>query len=205
MPRARRRTLHPAGRADRGRRQGDRSPRSRGGKSLDAAAREKGLADGQGRPGDPGRSSPARPRPRSPQAAFAAAQGALAAPARGGLGWYVLRVDAIDRTAGAHARRRCAARSPPRSPRSSAARRSSDLTAEHRGRVRRRRQPDRRRRASSGSTLAPRPPPVTADGAVYGTAGAGRAADLAPVLPTAFAMEARASRSSPRSSRARPS
>jgi peptidyl-prolyl cis-trans isomerase D len=31
------------------------------------------------------------------QAAFAAAQGGLAQPARGPLGWYVLRVDAIDR------------------------------------------------------------------------------------------------------------
>src|SRR5690606_18703247 len=33
-------------------------------------------------------------------AAFAAADKAMAAPARGGLGWYVLRVDAIERQAG---------------------------------------------------------------------------------------------------------
>jgi peptidyl-prolyl cis-trans isomerase D len=46
------------------------------GKTLEAAAREKGLA------------------------AFAAADKAMATPARGGLGWYVLRVDAIERQAG---------------------------------------------------------------------------------------------------------
>jgi peptidyl-prolyl cis-trans isomerase D len=68
----------------------------RGGKSLDAAAREKGLATAQVGPV----TKPAFTTAASAavaQAAFAAAQGAIAEPARGGLGWYVLRVDAIER------------------------------------------------------------------------------------------------------------
>ena len=66
------------------------------GKALDAAAREKGLATATIGPvsrADLSNSASAAVA----QAAFAAAQGALAQPARGGLGWYVLRVDAIDR------------------------------------------------------------------------------------------------------------
>ena len=66
------------------------------GKALDAAAREKGLATAAIGPvsrADLSNSASAAVA----QAAFAAAQGALAQPARGGLGWYVLRVDAIDR------------------------------------------------------------------------------------------------------------
>ena len=66
------------------------------GKSLDAAAREKGLATAVVGPVTrtelAGTSSAA-----VAQAAFAAPQGALAQPSRGGLGWYVLRVDQIDR------------------------------------------------------------------------------------------------------------
>ena len=68
----------------------------RGGKSLDTAAREKGLATTQ--VGPVTRSEFASTASAAAaQAAFAASQGALAEPARGGLGWYVLRVDAIDR------------------------------------------------------------------------------------------------------------
>ena len=68
----------------------------RGGKALDAAAREKGLATttiGPVTEAELARTTSAA----AAQAAFAAAQGALAQPARGGLGWYVLRVDQIDR------------------------------------------------------------------------------------------------------------
>ena len=66
-----------------------------GGKSLEVAAREKGL-----------RTSPFLDVPRSEMAAdisegvattaFATARGALTAPTRGQLGWYVLRVDGVD-------------------------------------------------------------------------------------------------------------
>lgn len=69
---------------------------TRGGKTLEAAAREKGLATSSVGPttrADFANASSAG----AAQAGFAAAQGALAQPARGGLGWYVLRVDAIER------------------------------------------------------------------------------------------------------------
>ena len=68
----------------------------RGGKALDAAAREKGLATttiGPVTEAELARTTSAA----AAQAAFAAAPGALALPARGGLGWYVLRVDQLDR------------------------------------------------------------------------------------------------------------
>jgi peptidyl-prolyl cis-trans isomerase D len=70
-----------------------------GGKSLETAAREKGLATASVGPvtqSDFANLSSAAVA----QAAFAARQGALAAPARGGLGWFVLRVDAIDNDPG---------------------------------------------------------------------------------------------------------
>jgi len=68
----------------------------RGGKSLDTAAREKGLATTQVAPMTQAELANATSAAAA-QAAFAATQGALAAPARGPLGWYVLRVDAIER------------------------------------------------------------------------------------------------------------
>ena len=68
----------------------------RGGKSLDAAAREKGLATTQVGPIARSEFASATSAAAA-QAAFAAAQGGLAEPARGALGWYVLKVDAIDR------------------------------------------------------------------------------------------------------------
>jgi peptidyl-prolyl cis-trans isomerase D len=68
----------------------------RGGKSLDAAAREKGLATASVGPVSR-KDFTTSASAAVAQAAFAAAQGALTAPAHGTLGWYVLRVDAIDR------------------------------------------------------------------------------------------------------------
>jgi peptidyl-prolyl cis-trans isomerase D len=68
----------------------------RGGKSLDAAAREKGLATAQVGPVTKTAFTTASSAAVA-QAAFTAAQGAIATPARGGLGWYVLRVDKIER------------------------------------------------------------------------------------------------------------
>lgn len=68
----------------------------RAGKALDTAAREKGLATAAIGPVTRAELSNSASAAVA-QAAFAAAQGALAQPARGGLGWYVLRVDAIER------------------------------------------------------------------------------------------------------------
>lgn len=68
------------------------------GKPLDQAAREKGLAVAE-----VGLSSQAQLTTNTSaavaQAGFAAAQGKISAPARGPLGWYVLRVDAVEQRA----------------------------------------------------------------------------------------------------------
>ncbi|RIV90677.1 peptidylprolyl isomerase [Aurantiacibacter xanthus] len=70
-----------------------------GGKSLEAAARAKGLASSQVE-----ELSKADLTSRTSQAvanaAFAAAQGALSAPAQGPLGWYVMRVDKVSNRPG---------------------------------------------------------------------------------------------------------
>lgn len=68
----------------------------RGGKSLDAAAREKGLATAAIAPATQAELTTSASAAVA-QAGFAAQSGAIAAPARGGLGWYVLRVDEITR------------------------------------------------------------------------------------------------------------
>ena len=68
----------------------------RGGKALDVAAREKGLATASIGPVTQAELT-TNASAAVAQVAFGAQSGALAAPARGGLGWYVMRVDAIDR------------------------------------------------------------------------------------------------------------
>jgi peptidyl-prolyl cis-trans isomerase D len=68
----------------------------RNGKPLDTAAREKGLATAKVGPMTRSEFANATSAAAA-QAAFAASQGGLAQPARGPLGWYVLRVDAVDR------------------------------------------------------------------------------------------------------------
>jgi peptidyl-prolyl cis-trans isomerase D len=68
----------------------------RGGKALDTAAREKGLATAAIGPVTQAEFT-TNASAAVAQAGFAADSGALTAPARGGLGWYVLRVDEIDR------------------------------------------------------------------------------------------------------------
>jgi len=68
----------------------------RGGKALDVAAREKGLATATVGPVSQSEFTTSASAAVA-QAAFAAQSGAIASPARGGLGWYVLRVDAIDK------------------------------------------------------------------------------------------------------------
>ena len=68
----------------------------RGGKSLDTSAREKGLATAAIGPVTQAEFT-TNASAAVAQAGFAADSGVLTAPARGGLGWYVLRVDEIDR------------------------------------------------------------------------------------------------------------
>jgi peptidyl-prolyl cis-trans isomerase D len=66
-----------------------------GGSSLTAAATSKGLATTKVGPVTKDEMG-AQTSPAVAEAAFAANQGATVAPARGGLGWYLLRVDAIE-------------------------------------------------------------------------------------------------------------
>jgi peptidyl-prolyl cis-trans isomerase D len=70
-----------------------------GGKSLDAAAREKGLVTAKVGPVTQSQLANATSADAA-RAGFAAAQGKIAQPQRGGLGWFVLRVDAIDHDPG---------------------------------------------------------------------------------------------------------
>ena len=69
-----------------------------GGQSLDAAARAKGLATTTVGPVTQAELSTAASAAVA-QSAFAARDGTVAAPARGGLGWYVLRVENVERQA----------------------------------------------------------------------------------------------------------
>ena len=155
-----------------------------GGTPLAAAAREAGLATVSVGPLD----KPAFAAQTSAavaDAVFAAAQGGLASPARGSLGWYVARVDRIDRTSA----------------------RSLDQV---RGEIGKTLREEGQRNAlaelgtsvedqiddgssltdlskSLGSTVLTTPP-VTANGAIYGSQGSAPP-ELARVLSTAFAME----------------
>lgn len=69
------------------------------GKSLDAAAREKGLAVASIGPLDKAALG-SQTSALVAQAVFATAQGQISQPARGGLGFYLMRVDAIEKTTG---------------------------------------------------------------------------------------------------------
>ena len=155
------------------------------GKSLDAVARARGLATSTLGP----LTRAALAEQTSQQvadAAFAAAAGALAAPARSGLGWPVVRVDAIEtqpaRTL-AQARDEIAAALTAQKRRKALA----DLTAQVEDEF------------DNGGSLsdATKPlglaieqtGPLTADGVVYGKVGETAPPVLAKVLKTAFSME----------------
>ncbi len=154
----------------------------RGGTSLDASAESKGL-----------RTTPIGPAAQAQlaqassaavaTAGFQAAQGAIAAPARGELGWYVLRVDAVERT-------------PARTLEQVRGELTTRLTEETRrtafAELLTRLDEQLQEGASLtevaqelGLTLAISRP-VTADGAIYGVAGETVPPVLAPVLPLAF-------------------
>lgn len=69
------------------------------GKTLEQVARERGLATASVGPVSKSELS-GQASAAVGQAAFAAARGQVSAPARGGLGFYLLRVDAVENTAG---------------------------------------------------------------------------------------------------------
>ena len=155
------------------------------GKSLEAAASAKGLSAARlgaiGKAALAGQSSPA-----VADAVFAAAKGAIAAPARSGLGWHVMRVDGIDLRA---ARPLDSVRGELTTQIAATKRRQAlnDLSA---------RLEDEFDKGGNlteaakelGVTLQ-ETGPLTADGGVYGQTGAHAPAILGRTLQTAFAME----------------
>jgi peptidyl-prolyl cis-trans isomerase D len=157
----------------------------RGGRALDVAAREKGLATASIGPVTQAELT-TNASAAVAQAAFAAQSGAIATPARGGLGWYVLRVDAIDKRP---ARTLDQARGEIVEALTAEQRRAAldDLTA------------DIEDRFDKGENLADvarelkltltTTAPATADGRIYRKQGETVPQVLGPVLKTAFDME----------------
>lgn len=159
--------------------------RIRGGTAIEAVAREAGFTASKGEPRDQAALSNATSAAFA-RNAFAAAQGGVVEPAQGALGWYVARVDRIERTA---ARDLAAA-----TPEITAA-----LTAEKRAAAIADRVSEIEEQVDGGTALADlakeygltveTTPALLADGSVYGQAGARIVPQLAPVLQTAFQME----------------
>lgn len=157
----------------------------RGGKPLDAAAREKGLATTQIAPMTQSELANTTSAAAA-QAAFAAEQDGLAQPARGPLGWYVLRVDAIDRQAArtlAQVRDEIAAALAEEQRRAAFA----ELTARIEEEVDEGRSLAEVARDLELELTVTRP--ATADGRIYGTADETVPPILGGVLPVAFEME----------------
>lgn len=155
------------------------------GKSLDIAAREQGLATTKVERVTKTEFTTSASAAVA-NSGFAATSGALAAPARGGLGWYVLRVDAIDRQA-----------------EKPLAQVRSDISAVLAVELRRAALSDMTARIEeeldSGTGLADMAKelglavtstaPVTGDGTVYGKPGERVPQLLGPVMQVAFDME----------------
>lgn len=156
-----------------------------GGKSLEAAATGKGLSAAKLDP----IAKPALATQASQavaDAAFSAASGAIAAPARSGLGWHVIRVDGIDRR-----------------PERTLDQMRGDITATLAAQKRRAALNDFSARIEeefeNGGNLADaakelgiqvqQTPPITADGRIYGKPAETAPPVLARALQTAFAME----------------
>lgn len=155
------------------------------GASLESVAREAGFS-----------ASRAEPREREEMAnatsfafaqnAFKAAQGAIVEPAQGTLGWYVARVDSIERIPA----RSLAQATPEITEALTQEKRAAgiaDMTSEIEAEI------------DSGTALADvakaygltveTTPSLLADGQVFGQAQAQIVPQLAPILPTAFQME----------------
>lgn len=153
--------------------------------SLENAARAKGLVPSklENQTRDTLASQTAKP---VADAAFAAAQGTLAAPAKSGLGWHVVKVDAVKRNEGKtldQARPELVAALTLEKRRAAL----SDLAAQAEQEI------------DGGTGLADiaktlnltvaTTPQLTANGSVYGKQGEKVAEDLAPLVQAAFAME----------------
>lgn len=153
--------------------------------SLDNAARTKGLV--ASKLADQTRETLANQTSRAvADAAFAAASGTLATPAKSGLGWHVLKVDAVKRNAGKtleQARPEIVAALTLEKRRAAL----SDLAAQVEQEI------------DNGTGLADiakslnltvsTTPPLTANGSVFGKQDEKVAADIAPLVQAAFSME----------------
>lgn len=153
--------------------------------SLDNAARTKGLV--ASKLADQTRDTLANQTSRAvADAAFAAASGTLAAPAKSGLGWHVVKVDAIRRNPGKtldQARPEIVSAITLEKRRAAL----SDLAAQVEQEI------------DNGTGLADiaktlnltiaSTPALTADGSVFGKQGEKASADIAPLVQAAFAME----------------
>lgn len=155
------------------------------GKSLEAVAREKGLSTASlaeiTKPSLVSQASQA-----VADAAFAAEQGAIATPARSGLGWHVLKIESVTRK-------------PERSLAQVRGELAEQITTEKRRSAINDLSARLEEEFESGGNLAEAAktlgltiettPPLTADGQVYGKQGETAPPALAKVLQTAFAME----------------
>ena len=153
--------------------------------SLENAARAKGLVPAK--LADQTRDTLANQTARAvSDAAFAASEGALAAPAKSGIGWHVVKVDAVKRNTGKtleQARPEILAALTLEKRRAAL----SDLAAQVEQEI------------DGGTGLADiaktlnltlaTTPALTADGGVFGKPGEKVAADIAPLVQAAFAME----------------
>jgi peptidyl-prolyl cis-trans isomerase D len=156
-----------------------------GGKTLEAAATGKGLETAS--LGAVSKTALAGQASQTvADAVFAASKGTIAAPARSGLGWHLMRIDAVEVRP---ARTLDQARSEITAQLTDAKRRSavSDLLSQIEDSF------------DEGGSLVDaakklgvqlqQTPPITADGQAYGVAGPGAPPVLARVLQTAFSME----------------
>jgi peptidyl-prolyl cis-trans isomerase D len=156
----------------------------RGGISLEASAQAKGLATTPIAATDKAAFTTASSAAVA-EAAFAAGRGALAAPAQGPLGWYVLRIDSIERDPG-------------RTLDQARADIAAQLTAEMRRTAMNETTARIEQEMAEGRSLAEvaaelglelaSTAPITATGQVYGTNTTAPQA-LAPIIQVAFEME----------------
>lgn len=155
------------------------------GGSLEAAAREAGFALSSVGPIER-QAFTSQTSAAVAKAVFDGAQGAIPAPARSGLGWHVVRIDAIERTPGktlAQARPDLVAALRVEKRREAVADLSASIEEQFDAGV----SLTDVAKDLNATLITTRP--LTADGRVYGTQGETAPRELAPVLQTAFQME----------------
>ena len=156
-----------------------------GGGSLEQAAREAGFSLSSVGPVE--RSAyTSQSSAAVAKAAFEATQGSIAAPARSGLGWHVVRVDSVERTPGKtleQARPQIVEALRVEKRRQAVADLSASIEEQLDDGV------SLTDVAKDVGAQLATTRPLTADGRVYGTAGETAPQELGPILQTAFQME----------------